>query len=82
MKGLRKDHVDKISANDLATALDDMKDTINQIVDDMDKTTLDTMIKKVKTVDSISYYHEIIIKMQMTETKFFYKDFIFFRCVL
>jgi hypothetical protein len=48
MKGLRKDHVDKISADDLATALDDMKDTINEIVDAMDKTTLDSMIKKVR----------------------------------
>lgn len=62
VKGLRKDDVDNISANELATALEEMKDTINDIVDDIDPSALYSMISKVCKVDLsafVVYRHTI-----------------------
>ena len=45
--GLRKDEVDNVNGDDLANALDNMKDTISEVMVDMDDTTIAAMVEKV-----------------------------------
>ena len=45
--GLRKDEVENIQGDDLANALDNMKDTIGEVMTDMDDTTINAMVEKV-----------------------------------
>ena len=45
--GLRKDEVDNVNGDDLANALENMKDTISEVMVDMDDTTIAAMVEKV-----------------------------------
>ena len=45
--GLRKDEVENIQGDDLANALDNMKDTMGEVITDMDDTTINAMVEKV-----------------------------------
>jgi len=50
VKGLRKDDVANMTADDLADSLGAMNDTFSQVIDTMDKITVDSIISKVNQV--------------------------------
>ena len=47
--GLRKTEVDNVDGDDLANALENMKDTMSEVMTEMDDTTLAAMVEKVQT---------------------------------
>lgn len=55
--GLRKEDVDNIQGDDLANALENMKETMNEVMVEMDETTLASMVEKVtESTISVSWH--------------------------
>ena len=46
--GLRKDEIDNVNGDDLANALENMKDTMGEVMVEMDDTTIASMVEKVQ----------------------------------
>lgn len=55
--GLRKEDVDNIQGDDLANALENMKETMNEVMVEMDETTMASMVEKVtESTISVSWH--------------------------